>query len=97
MGRSTDRLFCGFCEVKVGDHVDVSLSNGEKVGPGRIDVVSDAAATVEVTVERPRGGPYTFHAARTFFTPAGPDRWQLVMPTTTRREFILPEDEESSP
>jgi hypothetical protein len=51
--------------MKVGDHVDVVLSNGENLGPGKI-VVSDAAATVRVTVERPRGGLFSL-AGRSLF------------------------------
>jgi len=79
--------------MKVGDDVDVGLTTGEKVGPGKIDVLSHAAATVKVTVERPRVGLYTFEAPRTWFKQVAPDRWKLDLPDTARDEFILPEEE----
>jgi hypothetical protein len=82
--------------MKVGDHVDVGINTGEKVGPGKIINVSDDAPAVMVTVERPRGGPYTFGAPRGWFKAIGPDRWQLDMPENTRErgQFFLPEEEE---
>ncbi len=88
--------------MKAGDHVDVGIDTGEKVGPGKITNVSDddpmisvtAVPTVWVTVERPRGGPYTFGASRSLFKQVGPDRWELNMPANTRSDFLLDEERE---
>jgi hypothetical protein len=82
--------------MKVGDRVDVGINTGEQVGPGKITNACDDVATVLVTVERPRGGPYTFGAPRGWFKQIGPGRWKLDMPENTRGEFILPEEEEEA-
>jgi hypothetical protein len=61
---------------------------------GRCDCAHRNAQLV-IYKNRGSGSNGTFKAARTFFTQAGPGRWELVMPTSTRGEFILPEDEEA--
>ena len=87
--------------MKVGDHVDVYIDTGEKVGPGKI-INPHAASpmdsitgvpTVLVTVERPRRGPYQFGAPQNKFQQVGPDRWEIYMPAPTRGEFLLNEED----
>jgi hypothetical protein len=89
---------------KIGDHVDVYISTGETVGPGKItEIVSGndpmvsvtGVPTVWVIVERPRGGPYEFRSSQSNFRQAGPDTWKIYMPTNTRSHFLLDEEEES--
>ena len=83
--------------MQIGDRVDVNINTGEKVGLGEIIALSDHHDKVSVTVERPRGGPYTFHVPRTWFKPTGEHEWQLDMPeiTRTRGLFILPEEQDA--
>jgi hypothetical protein len=86
--------------MKVGDHVDVYISTGEKVGPGKIiRIVSNdpmapvaGTTTIKVIVERPRGGPYEFGASQHFFQQVAPDRWEIYMPAPSRGEFLLDEE-----
>jgi hypothetical protein len=88
--------------MKVGDHVDVHISTGEKVGPGKIvriitnDPMAPVAGTttIKVVVERPRGGPYEFGAPQSKFKQVGPDRWEVYMGSPTRGEFLLDEEKE---
>jgi hypothetical protein len=88
--------------MKVGDHVDVYITTGEKVGPGKmIRIVSNdpmapvaGTTTIKVIVERPRGGPFEFGAPPNMFRQVGPDRWEIYMPAPTRGEFLLEEEKD---